>query len=204
MASVKLDLHNLTDQQVLDQANAHDTAVKGSPVSADANPSNTDFAGIIGEFSDTIDAQKTADQNAKLATNNKKTARAALEAALASRAKWAELKTNGDENGLVGMAFEVRSAAVHPQSIARVENLSITFGDNAGELDLHWNPVAQRKMYEVQVKTGAGAWAQAALVSASKVTLHDLPSDQTVSIRVRALGAKLQGEWSQVSNSPVP
>lgn len=80
-----------------------------------------------------------------------------------------------------------------------------SFGDNAGELDLLWEPVAKARSYEIQTKLPAGTWQHTKTTARSKTTLTNLPSAQTIQIRVRAIGPnELEGAWSDIAEHLVP
>ncbi len=89
----------------------------------------------------------------------------------------------------------------------RPENLSITAGDNAGELDLQWDPVAGAKTYEVQISPDpvtATSWVSQPSVTRSKTVILGLTSGARMWARVRAVNAAGQGAWSDVATKIVP
>jgi hypothetical protein len=72
-----------------------------------------------------------------------------------------------------------------------VRNLSITAGDNAGELDLQWDPAAGAKSYEVQVSPDpitATNWTSEPSVTKSRTAISGLMSGAKMWARVRAIG----------------
>ena len=104
-------------------------------------------------------------------------------------------------------AFAVRSPKTPPSIPAQVANLSITAGDNAGELDLQWDPVNGVKSYNVQIGpdpiTEAG-WVAKPDVTKSKAVVLGLTSGNKVWARVRAVGPGGIGAWSDPATKIVP
>jgi hypothetical protein len=104
--------------------------------------------------------------------------------------------------------FTLKKEAVPMSSVGQVQGLAVTFGDNPGELDAVWQPVAGAKSYELQCfypATPAVPWAHADTVSGSKATLYSMPSATTVQLRVRAVGPKgMKGPWSDIAQHLVP
>jgi len=72
-----------------------------------------------------------------------------------------------------------------------VQNLSITAGDNAGELNLQSDPAAGAKSYEVQVSPDpimATSWTSEPSVTKSRTAISGLMSGEKMWARVRAIG----------------
>ena len=83
----------------------------------------------------------------------------------------------------------------------KAEHLTATVGDEPGELDLHWDAVANSQSYAAQICTGDApvetAWQYAPpLGRKSSATLKGLTSAMRYWIRVQAVGALGAGPWS--------
>jgi hypothetical protein len=76
-----------------------------------------------------------------------------------------------------------------------------------GALDAVWDPEVNSRTYEVQLTTVdpvAGPWTTKAQPTASTTTLNSMTSGQRVWIRVRGVGTKGQGPWSDPATKIVP
>ena len=97
--------------------------------------------------------------------------------------------------------YEVRSDAAPVGPMPQVQNLHLSVGDNAGEIDYGHNPVKGKRVYILQVTQDPAAstgWTQVATPTASKGTITDLVSGQRYWVRVCALGpGNDHGPWSE-------
>ena len=191
-------------------AQAHVTAMTGNAHFTTPLPAAADFTTVLTSYATVLGAFNTAQAAAKLATTNKDTARAALESALTARGNYVELTANAaaDPTAVVESAgFSVRSSKTPSIVPAPVGNLSLTAGDNAGEIDLHWDPVAGASHYNVQSCpdpiTEAG-WVTRPDANKSKSVILGLTSGSKVWVRVRAVGPGGTGAWSDPATKIVP
>jgi hypothetical protein len=103
--------------------------------------------------------------------------------------------------------LSVRAARV-PQTVpTAVQNLSVTFGDNAGSLDAHWDSLANAKSYEVQTSTDPfsdATWKTADTVTNSKATLTGFTSGARIWVRVHGINSAGKGAWSDPAVKIVP
>ena len=207
---VKLALFNKSDADLLIFAQAHVTAMAGNANFTTPLPATAAFATVLTTYTTALGNFNTAQAAAKTATTVKDTARQALENALTSRGNYVELTANSaaDPEAVVeSAAFAVRSPKTPPGMPPQVANLSITAGDNAGELDLQWDPVNGVKSYNVQICpdpiTEAG-WVAKPDVTKSKAVILGLTSGNKVWARVRAVGPGGIGAWSDPATKIVP
>jgi hypothetical protein len=81
----------------------------------------------------------------------------------------------------------------------QVEDLSASSGDERGEIDLDWEPVLGASGYEVEAAydlLGEGPWEQCGATTKSKLTIGQLAGRGRLWFRVRAVGERGAGEWS--------
>jgi hypothetical protein len=200
---VKLNLDARSDADLLTFAQAHVTAMTGNANFTTPLPAPTGFATTLTAYQTALGSFNTAQAAAKTATTTKDTARLALESALTQRGNYA-----ADPTAVVESAgFSVRAAAGASQVPDTVQNLSITAGDSAGELDFQWDPASGASSYDVHVSPDpvtATSWAPQKGVTKSKAAVSSLTSGAKVWARVRAIGPGGTGAWSNPATKIVP
>lgn len=204
---IKLDLKNKSDlelkQFTLDhQAKAKDSTAFPSPW-PDAQTFQAAYDGFDGALGDADQAQKTAREKILI----KDTARAALELALTQRAHYLESVPGVTADKVLGVGFGVRGAGAPTAAPDKVTNLSLTTGDNNGEVDAHWDRTDHVRSYEVQTSPDPftdASWQTANTVTKSKTVLTGLKSGTKIWVRVRAIGAGGRGAWSDPVALTVP
>jgi len=173
-------------------------------------PAPTGFAATLTGYQTALGNFNTAQAAAKQATQVKDTARNALESALTQRGNYVELTAAGAADPVAvieSAAFAVRAAAAASQVPDPVTNLSITAGDNAGELDLQWDPANGASSYDVHLSPDpvtASSWTPQKSVTKSKAAVSGQTSGAKVWARVRAIGPGGTGAWSGMATKIVP
>ena len=90
-------------------------------------------------------------------------------------------------------------------SLGQVQNLSVSTGDNAGELDSQHDPVAGATGYESEISPdGNTGWVHISTVGISKETFTGLPPLTYRWIRTRAVKGNEHGPWSDPAKGLVP
>jgi hypothetical protein len=207
---VKLLLFSKSDSGLLTFAQTHVTAMTGNANFTTPLPAAATVATALAAYNTALGNFIAAQAAAKLATTNKDTARAALETLLTGRGNYVELTaaSAADPAAVVESAgFSVRSAKTPPSIPPPVANLSITAGDNEGELDLHWEPVNGSTHYNVQTSPEpmtATSWTPQADVTKSKAAVFGLTIGTKMWARVRAVGPGGIGAWSDPATKIVP
>ena len=207
---VKLNLSVKSDTDLLTFAQGHATAMTGNANFTTPLPPAAAFTAAVTGFSTALGAFTTAQAAAKLATTNKDSARDALEALLTARGNYVELtaSTAADPKAVVESAnFSVKAAPAASQIPDPVTNLAITAGDNAGELDLQWDPSNFATHYNVQISPDPitpTSWISQPDVTKSKAVVLGLTSGARMWVRVRAAGPGGIGAWSDVATKIVP
>jgi hypothetical protein len=209
MAKVKMGLADLSPDDVVSLANQIKTAMTGNANFATPNPTLTVVGTAITTATNKVAAQKAAQQAAKQATDDRDAAIIALIALLTSLVSYVENITGGDSVKIesAGMSVKAPNAPVGP--LGQVQNLSASAGDEAGRLDLQWDPVRGNKGYEIQTTSDpnvASSWQLVASCSGSRWLLENLTSGQKLWVRVRAKAPKKAnfGAWSDPATKIVP
>jgi hypothetical protein len=208
---VKLNLKDKSDSDLLTFAQQHVTAMTGNANFTTPLPAATAFTPVLTAYQTGLNSSNTAQAAAKQATQVKDTARAALEGALTQRGNYVEL-TAADAADPVAViesaGFSAKSASTPSGVPDPVENLSLTHGDNAGELDAQWDPVAGGKInYDLQWSPHPATddtWKALPGTTKSKAVLTGFTSGQQVLVRVRAKGPGGIGAWSQNASKFAP
>ena len=207
---VKLNLDTKSDANLLTFAQQHQTAMTGNANFTTPLPSAANFTAALTPYQTALANFNSAQAAAKLATTVKDTARAALETMLTARGNYVELTASSavDPVAVVeSAAFGVKSSGGATTVPDMVANLSITSGDNAGELDLQWDPAKGAKTYDIELSPDpvtATSWVAQPSVSKSKAVVLGLTSGAKMWTRVRAVGAGGIGAWSNVVSKIVP
>lgn len=119
-----------------------------------------------------------------------------------------ESEAKGDPTQLSSSGYALAAPNVQSSTPpAQILNLVVTAGDMDGALDVSWDPESNSRTYEVQIATVdpvAGPWTTKEQPTASSTQLTGLTSGSRVWIRVRGIGAKGQGPWSDPATKIVP
>jgi hypothetical protein len=207
MAKVKFTLKNTPDADVIQTCNNMKTALTGNANFATPSPSLATFGTAITTAQTALTASDNAAQTSKQATATKDAAIAALVTLANQLAAYVDITAAGDETKILSAGLSVRSAKA-PQTVPnQVMNLSLTSGDNAGALDVHWDSLDNGKSYEVQTSPDPftpTSFVTADTVTKSSTTLTGLTSGNRVWVRVRAINSAGKGAWSDPAVKVVP
>ena len=123
----------------------------------------------------------------------------------AKNAAYVESVCGDDPTNAPLSGYELASAPTPSGALAQVENLSVSTGDNAGELDSQHNPVSGATGYESEISPdGNTGWEHVSTVGISKETFTGLPSLTYRWIRTRAVKGNEHGPWSDPAKGLVP
>ncbi|MBE2227971.1 MAG: fibronectin type III domain-containing protein [Ignavibacteria bacterium] len=85
-----------------------------------------------------------------------------------------------------------------------VTNVSVTRGDENGEINITWDSLRHAELYVIQYGTGSRgdqkedvSWKVADIINESNYTIKGLKKSKTYLFRVAAVTAKKQGPWSR-------
>ena len=207
MAKVKFSLSGVPDGDAVQSCNSLKTALTGNANFPTPPITLAAFGTLIATAQTKLTAADTAAQASMQATTEKDNAIGDMAAAANQLAAYVDLMANGDESKILSAGLSVR-AARSPQSVPdQVQNLSLTAGDNAGELDAQWDPPGNAKSYEVQTSADPfsdATWKTTETVTNSKVALLGLPSAAKIWVRVRGINSAGKGAWSDPAVKVVP
>ncbi len=132
----------------------------------------------------------------------------ALLVGLNAEASTSEGATGGNPEQLILLGWDLADTA--PTSVgelAKITELTVTAGDDDGELDLQWHPEEGAGSYEVQTTTtidNPASWVHQVPSTKSSKTIAGLPSGSRQWVRVRGIGAAGPGPWSDPVSKIVP
>lgn len=207
MAKVKLSLSGMADADILQLATNIKTAMTGNAAFTTPVPTLTALGTLITTAQSGVTAALAGQVTAKALTATKDTAIAALKTGMTQLATYVELTAAGNEATVLSSGMNVQAAKSPAGVPAQVVDLSITSGDNNGELDLQWDPVSGAKSYEVQLSPDpmtSTSFVSQPSVTKSKSVITGLTSGSKMWARVRAVASAGQGAWSDPAVKIVP
>lgn len=119
-----------------------------------------------------------------------------------------EAKSHGSAAALTATGYELAetpTASTTPPE--RILNLNLTAGDEDATVDASCDPDGKASSYEWQVTVVHpvdGPWTAKDPTTSSSATLRNLTSGSRIWVRVRGIGAKGSGPWSDPATKIVP
>lgn len=179
---------------------------------------NPNFATPVPPLAD-VQTQLTKTETAKInadaarTTSKEKTAiqhqeEKILDTIITKLANYVEVEANDDVAVIESAGF---TPASKPQPIGELhapQGLAVTTGDDAGELDIHWDVVLGAKSYIIQLNNvdplKEEDWKEYTLPTKSSSTLKNLISGTRYWVRVAAVGSAGKSGWSDVATKIAP
>lgn len=209
MDKAKLDLKNLTDQEVLDL-----TALIAGQMGGNANfptpdPALTALTGQAATMSGALAARAKLLSDAQEQTLQIRAARDLLEGQLTEEAAYVDGIAKGDAAIIKSAGMDVSSGSTgRVGALPKVEGVFATQGDDAGEIDLQWNPVKRGlKSYTIEQTedpAGQSGWSIAKVETRSKTSVTGLTSGKRYYFRISAVGAAGAGSPSDAVTKVAP
>ena len=132
----------------------------------------------------------------------------ALDDVLRKMANHVENKSDGDVAKINGAGFQVKADATPVGELPAPEDFSVTYGDEAGQLDTQWDGVYGASIYALQINltdpVDESAWSDAGNPTKTKHTIEGLTSGDRCWLRVLAVGTAGRGAPSGVETKIVP
>ena len=207
MAQISLNISKLSIADLLQTANNIKTAMTGNATFATPNPTLTAIGTLITNLTNANNTYQTSVNTTKQNLTLRDDAAEALIAGLNALVGYVQSIAGGDAAKIQSAGMAVKSARTPATVPDMVANLSITAGDNAGELDLQWDPANGAKTYEIQTSPDpvtATSWVSQPSVTKSKTVVLGLTSGARMWARVRAVNAAGQGAYSDMATKIVP
>lgn len=212
MAKIKLSTSRLNPTKTIDFAKKLKSL--GAPV-APATPPIPNMAASVTDLATKITAAETANNAYEEALSELASLKSARDAATDELrdevdlfAKAAAKESKGDPTMLQAIGFELASSTTTPAQLpGKPQNMVITAGDLDGTVDMSCDPPEFALTYEWQITTvdpTNGPYTTKDQGSPSHTTVNSLTSGQRVWGRVRAIGTKGPGPFSDPATKIVP
>ncbi len=130
-----------------------------------------------------------------------------LDALLTALMAYVESASGGEEAKILSAGMGVRGKPTPPGPMPQVTGLEAKAGDDAGVILLRHDAVKGAKVYERQRSPDPftnASWVNLDASTKASSTVTDLPSATRCWFRVRAVGAKGPGPWSDPAIKTVP
>ena len=209
MTKVKLGLDKLSPDEVVSLAGQIKTAMTSNANFTTPNPPLPTMGTAIATATVKVATQKAAAQAALQAITDRDAAIEELKALLTSEASYVENIALGDAVKIQSAGMSVKAPRTPVGPLTPVTSLSVTAGDDAGELDVTWDPVRGAKSYQVQISSDPmtpESWRDVSPAASSRKRISGQTSGTRVWVRVRAIAPKEanNGAWSDVATKIVP
>lgn len=196
----KLELNRKSEEEKVVLGEGHIAAMDGNADFPVANrlPLDAAFFTAVSELKTAntdVASKKTALKQALESRANKEQA---FDLAINSRASYCEAAQPNNDAALAGTGLPLRGLPQPVGDMPAPANVRATMGDLEGEIDLQWDAIYGSVSYIIECReyNPATSWSQIKILKQSKFTVTGLVSGKTYAFRVRALGPKGEGPWS--------
>ncbi len=209
MAQVKLELSSMTNEEVIAFAQTIVTSITGNANFATPNPSLANLAAAITNAQTKVNNANNKRQQSENATIQANVAIGSLKDGLTLEGSYVQNESGGDPDIITSSGIPIRDERAPKPVPAKVSDLSLTQGDDEGEVDIHWHPqVKIVASYSIRYTYGdinTPDWHNAPeSPTKSKYTLAGLTKGQQVWIEVAGNNAQGKGGWSDPAVIFVP
>jgi hypothetical protein len=208
MAKVKLNLDRLSDEQLIQRAKDIKTALTGNANFTTPTPALAAVGTLITTAETKLGSSNAAQQAAKQATTEKNVAMDALRFALNDWGTYVQLTSGGVPEKIQSAGMDIKAPSVPKTIPSMVQNLFITAGDAAGELDVQWDPELSANNFDLELSPDpvtATSWVRhQPTPTKSQATATGLTSGSRMWARVRAVNSAGHGAWSDPATKIVP
>lgn len=201
MAEAELNVDDLSTGELLATAAGIAGALENNAHFPAPNPPPAELDRLADELSKAEQSYNEHRQRTHAAKAERDEAAARLRHALAEEVAYVQEASAGDVGKILSAHLHVEETiSLWPfSSLAQVEELAASAGDRPGTIDLAWDAVAGASGYEVESRRDAldEEWEQCGATEKSGITLERLAPGVRHSFRVRAVGERGAGDWSE-------
>jgi Fibronectin type III domain len=212
MSKIKFNLRNLSIPEKIARAQQIVAALTDNPNFTDPHPPLAQVTAAINELEDAANAAQAARQEAKARTAAQNSKEEALDKMLTQLVAHVESIAGDDEQRILSAGLDPRTAASshsvsHLAASSTPPNLTATFGDHEGEIDLSWDTVRGARSYIVQRSPDPPtetSWTHVAVATRSRITVENLTSGTRYWFRVAAVTPTGDSPWSNLAVKIAP
>ena len=209
MAKVKLELSTLTNEEIIAFAETIIAGMTGNANFTTPNPSIVDLTAAKTTAQSKLNNANNRRQQSENATIQANNAIAELKIILTQEGSYVDNVANGDPDIITSANMPIRDERSPKPTPAKVSDVSLTQGDDEGEVDIHWHPQLKVVVsYSIRYTYGdinTPSWQNAPeSPTKSKYTLAGLTKGQQVWIEVAGNNAQGKGGWSDPAVIYVP
>jgi len=202
MVEVEIDIEKLTVQELLATTAGVASALENNPNFPSPTPTPAQLDQLANDLSQAEERYREERATAAAARSARDDIAVELRAALAKEVEYVQKASGGSIAKILSANLHVdEGSSIWPfNRLGQVEEVSISAGDQPGEIDLAWDPVAGASGYEVQIAydlLGEGPWEQSGATTGSKITIEKLNNRTRYWFRVHAVREGATGEWSE-------
>lgn len=204
-ATVALGLNRLTVDEKSTQFELIKAGMTGNAAFPAPTPKLADLGALCDKMVQAQTTQALALQAYKESTTKLRTAERAYDTGATQLGAYVETQAAGKGDVIQSAGMPVKSPNAAKQPMLAIEEVSVTVGDEPGQLDVQFHPVKNAKAYLVRYgQNGPDALTEKEVFVRSKGELHGLVSGKEAWLQVSAKGADGQGPWSQPVRCMVP
>jgi hypothetical protein len=206
----KLELADLDPDELTGKGDTVGVAMKDNVNFPDAADLLAELAAANAIAKAKVIVQKNTAKAAVQATADRDAALEVVGGVLTAVGAHVDSVAKGNPVIIESAGLGVKGAATHIGALGQVQNLSLTAGDNPGEVDAQWDPLTGKTHYELMKCVGdpgvEANWVLIGSSGGSKTALLGQPSGTNMWLRVRAKAPKPanDGPWSQPAHKIVP
>lgn len=209
MSFFKLELKIKTVLQKLAMGLNHIAAMTGNANYPQATrvPADAQFQTAQDELQAANDAADLLESQWKAANVLRDQKEVAWDMLITARANNCEAVTPGDLTKLATTGLPLKGAPVSVGDLPAPGDLKAAMSEHTGQIDLQWTPVYGASIYEIECMEHAvpgAVWQAVKTVTQSKYTVTGLTSGKHYAFRVRAVGPKGAGPWSDEAVKMAP
>lgn len=212
MSKIKFNLKHLSIPEKIARAQQIVAALTDNPNFTDPHPPLAQVTAAINELETAANAAKAARKEAKEHTAAQNSKEEALDKMLTQLVAHVESIAGDDQQLILSAGLDPRTtasshSASHPSESSPPPNLTATFGDHDGEIDLAWDTVRGARSYIVERSPDPPtetSWTHAAVATRSRITIEHLTSGTRYWFRVAAVTATGNSPWSNPAMKIAP
>ncbi|HEX8466138.1 MAG TPA: fibronectin type III domain-containing protein [Abditibacterium sp.] len=202
MAQVKTSIKDLDIPGKIRRLRLVSGGLNGNPNIPDGDVLALKLETVATKLETKNDAQLAAKKAWGLTVDDQNATETEADSAYSNAGADVQSATGGDETKILTTYFEVRATPSKAPIPGKILNLQATQGDDAGEIDLHWDGLKEATSYASQITADAdpnsAKWNYGPPVAGKRSAsqIKNLTSNQGYWLRVQGINPTGEGPWS--------